>query len=155
MDSTRSVLSIHDVVCFYCNLVIINCLLFFFFFKQKTAYEMRISDWSSDVCSSDLLKSLPRKRDHGADASVACGVQRLLRRLAADFDHFLRAPKLVDLAYVARDVDHQFRRIQRQLPARDLRLHGVQRARHGVDHAGLARWVAQAPVEPAPQPDRT
>src|SRR3546814_8691953 len=30
----------------------IDC--FFFFFKQKTAYEMRISDWSSDVCSSDL-----------------------------------------------------------------------------------------------------
>src|SRR3546814_3649947 len=29
-------------------------LLMFFFFKQKTAYEMRISDWSSDVCSSDL-----------------------------------------------------------------------------------------------------
>src|SRR3546814_473867 len=28
----------------------------FFFFKQKTAYEMRISDWSSDVCSSDLVK---------------------------------------------------------------------------------------------------
>src|SRR3546814_10420955 len=27
----------------------------FFFFKQKTAYEMRISDWSSDVCSSDLI----------------------------------------------------------------------------------------------------
>src|SRR3546814_11693614 len=30
-------------------------LLLFFFFKQKTAYEMRISDWSSDVCSSDLV----------------------------------------------------------------------------------------------------
>src|SRR3546814_15288821 len=29
---------------------------FFFFFKQKTAYEMRISDWSSDVCSSDLSR---------------------------------------------------------------------------------------------------
>src|SRR3546814_12943290 len=28
--------------------------MYFFFFKQKTAYEMRISDWSSDVCSSDL-----------------------------------------------------------------------------------------------------
>src|SRR3546814_4814128 len=28
--------------------------MFFFFFKQKTAYELRISDWSSDVCSSDL-----------------------------------------------------------------------------------------------------
>src|SRR3546814_1932962 len=33
--------------------------VFFFFFKQKTAYEMRISDWSSDVCSSDLsLKAM-------------------------------------------------------------------------------------------------
>src|SRR3546814_8098135 len=30
------------------------CISLFFFFKQKTAYEMRISDWSSDVCSSDL-----------------------------------------------------------------------------------------------------
>src|SRR3546814_2851087 len=35
------------------------CFLFFFFFKQKTAYEMRISDWSSDVCSSDLQYPLP------------------------------------------------------------------------------------------------
>src|SRR3546814_5527293 len=37
-----------------------NCCMFvlcFFFFKQKTAYEMRISDWSSDVCSSDLYKN--------------------------------------------------------------------------------------------------
>src|SRR3546814_8905865 len=33
----------------------------FFFFKQKTAYEMRISDWSSDVCSSDLPTYSPRK----------------------------------------------------------------------------------------------
>src|SRR3546814_2584305 len=30
-------------------------IVFFFFFKQKTAYDMRISDWSSDVCSSDLV----------------------------------------------------------------------------------------------------
>src|SRR3546814_4768908 len=35
-------------------LMFVYCVLFFFF-KQKTAYEMRISDWSSDVCSSDLL----------------------------------------------------------------------------------------------------
>src|SRR3546814_1392202 len=33
-------------------------LIGFFFFKQKTAYEMRISDWSSDVCSSDLKRLL-------------------------------------------------------------------------------------------------
>src|SRR3546814_10393741 len=37
------------IVCCLC------CFFCFFFFKQKTAYEMRISDWSSDVCSSDLL----------------------------------------------------------------------------------------------------
>src|SRR3546814_14103171 len=41
----------------YVVLVMI-CVFGFFFFKQKTAYEMRISDWSSDVCSSDLVRSL-------------------------------------------------------------------------------------------------
>src|SRR3546814_9587520 len=36
-----------------------------FFFKQKTAYEMRISDWSSDVCSSDLLDRSRHVGQHG------------------------------------------------------------------------------------------
>src|SRR3546814_9506380 len=47
-----------------------------FFFKQKTAYEMRISDWSSDVCSSDLpLKNLSRKGKFVSAAVLlaACG----------------------------------------------------------------------------------
>src|SRR3546814_7091495 len=39
---------------FYIHYCLIRFFLIFFFFKQKTAYEMRISDWSSDVCSSDL-----------------------------------------------------------------------------------------------------
>src|SRR3546814_3346415 len=40
--------------------------MFFCFFKQKTAYEMRISDWSSDVCSSDLKATGPaRKKGSG------------------------------------------------------------------------------------------
>src|SRR3546814_10198232 len=38
----------------------------FFLFKQKTAYEMRISDWSSDVCSSDL-EGGPEAEPHGGD----------------------------------------------------------------------------------------
>src|SRR3546814_10706004 len=47
--------------------------VFFFFFKQKTAYEIRIRDWSSDVCSSDLcLSGYPplflRARAEGAEA---------------------------------------------------------------------------------------
>src|SRR3546814_4994389 len=37
----------------------------FFFFKQKTAYEMRISDWSSDVCSSDLHRAVRICADDG------------------------------------------------------------------------------------------
>src|SRR3546814_4222650 len=37
------------------NMQFVWLLLVVFFFKQKTAYEMRISDWSSDVCSSDLV----------------------------------------------------------------------------------------------------
>src|SRR3546814_4715219 len=48
----------HDVAAIhvYCFYRLCICPLFFFFFKQKTAYEMRISDWSSDVCSSDLSR---------------------------------------------------------------------------------------------------
>src|SRR3546814_1682044 len=52
MLNSMLVLLIHvfvDILEFFC--------FYFFFFKQKTAYEMRISDWSSDVCSSDLLSA--------------------------------------------------------------------------------------------------
>src|SRR3546814_1835322 len=43
----------------------------FFFFKQKTAYEMRISDWSSDVCSSDLPRlQEPDVGDYGRGATA-------------------------------------------------------------------------------------
>src|SRR3546814_8182293 len=64
-----------------------------FFFKQKTAYEVRISDWSSDVCSSDLIVFLGRN-DHlpqgdkvgdGGLAAFAEGLQngaKFLRRIA-------------------------------------------------------------------------
>src|SRR3546814_5228431 len=43
----------------YSYLFIVTCSVFFF--KQKTAYEMRISDWSSDVCSSDLQETVMRR----------------------------------------------------------------------------------------------
>src|SRR3546814_110512 len=51
-------LSLFNLSVFY-----FRCFLFFFF-KQKTAYEMRISDWSSDVCSSDLFASEQDLRHH-------------------------------------------------------------------------------------------
>src|SRR3546814_5489178 len=51
-----------------------HCLICcFFFFKQKTAYEMRISDWSSDVCSSDLDDGA----DGGGDVGLCVHVQFL------------------------------------------------------------------------------
>src|SRR3546814_8895228 len=74
--------------------------LLFFFFKQKTAYEMRISDWSSDVCSSDLgrygsassLQEISDRACTGAgngwnarsSTDRRCKVQRRCSRKAAD-----------------------------------------------------------------------
>src|SRR3546814_7602824 len=52
-----------DCLVFYSSFFGCRWVSLFFFFKQKTAYEMRISDWSSDVCSSDLAS--------GADTSPA------------------------------------------------------------------------------------
>src|SRR3546814_17125786 len=62
----------------------------FFFFKQKTAYEMRISDWSSDVCSSDLLG-----RDvvmvTGSDSAVVSGRNAQIKAWRREFDSPARA----------------------------------------------------------------
>src|SRR3546814_9070773 len=69
-------LHINGHVCYVlrtCGLVLV-----IFFFKQKTAYDMRISDWSSDVCSSDLL-IIERQRLCGA-GYAACRINRLLIR---------------------------------------------------------------------------
>src|SRR3546814_5061493 len=64
--------------------------LVFFFFKQKTAYEMRISDWSSDVCSSDLdpLRRAGDERDLPRDgaARVGGGATRLRDRGERDVE---------------------------------------------------------------------
>src|SRR3546814_9712650 len=46
-------------------------MLLFFFFKQKTAYEMRISDWSSDVCSSDLYAKVKESSGNLASPLLA------------------------------------------------------------------------------------
>ena len=46
-------------------MVVFVCIFCFFFFKQKTAYEMCGRDWSSDVCSSDLREGREREREKG------------------------------------------------------------------------------------------
>src|SRR3546814_16958957 len=54
-------------------------VIIFFFFKQKTAYEMRISDWSSDVCSSDLLRDTSSPKSDISDNIINSEVEKLLR----------------------------------------------------------------------------
>src|SRR3546814_4610060 len=71
-----------------CSVVVVLVLVvvcFVFFFKQKTAYEMRISDWSSDVCSSDLtavVHGVVRRgqvddRQSGGEKAVRAGAAQL------------------------------------------------------------------------------
>src|SRR3546814_1430874 len=62
------------------------CIYFFFFFKQNPAYEMRFSDWSSDVCSSDLLSKLlvndvHFRRCNGLIIANACQAEQIGRKL--------------------------------------------------------------------------
>src|SRR3546814_12585526 len=60
-------------------------LFLFFFFKQKTAYEMRISDWSSDVCSSDLIDArFGDDRRRIARILVIAGVEDGVARIVRD-----------------------------------------------------------------------
>src|SRR3546814_3914317 len=67
-------------------------MIYFFFFKQKTAYEMRISDWSSDVCSSDLLE-LRR-------ANPTLGPRQLFARgMNVGRDHIAATTNTLVLAY--------------------------------------------------------
>src|SRR3546814_2228752 len=56
-----------------------DVLICFFFFKQKTAYELRISDWSSDVCSSDLRLADDARRI----ILYRSGIRRPARRVGA------------------------------------------------------------------------
>src|SRR3546814_14357350 len=83
-----SLLYIFNVICVFLFII------FFFFFKQKTAYEMRISDWSSDVCSSDLDVDDSRDGVGAIDCRSTVGddLDPLDRRsrYRADIDHALR-----------------------------------------------------------------
>src|SRR3546814_9997624 len=61
------------------------CVSFFFFFKQKTAYEMRISDWSSDVCSSDLYRfGKPGESEEDFATRMAESLEALILREGPD-----------------------------------------------------------------------
>src|SRR3546814_2780553 len=71
--------------------VLCCCVLvpLFFFFRQKTAYEMRMSDWSSDVCSSDLVED--RGTSRHVDVQTGLG-QRCPPRIAVRIQRVLGHP---------------------------------------------------------------
>src|SRR3546814_4119889 len=73
-------------------------LLKFFFFKQKTAYEMRISDWSSDVCSSDLFQLLRVERR--AEQVAVLGNDRPLETPGGASERLDRAARGIDRNHV-------------------------------------------------------
>src|SRR3546814_9701616 len=107
----------------------IRCVLSCFFFKQKTAYEMRISDWSSDVCSSDLLgiALVGDRHPEGPGLRTGRSPHRLPRRL-----WLAGKPAFIDLL---RD------------EGADVRVHP---ARDGQEDATVARdggMIAQHPFE--------
>src|SRR3546814_10700058 len=83
----------------------------FFFFKQKTAYEMRISDWSSDVCSSDLAADIllddHRSRADHIDivALIALGQHDLARGHALDFGGVDNGAKIIDCQPALEDLE--------------------------------------------------
>src|SRR3546814_8097468 len=62
--------------------MVVFCGVVFFFFKQKTAYEMRISDWSSDVCSSDLPATSALRVDRAPQVGPCARVEALVEEVA-------------------------------------------------------------------------
>src|SRR3546814_8785143 len=119
--------------------MILLCVLLFFFFKQKTAYEMRISDWSSDVCSSDL----PAKVFLGDVGSVPLGflLGWLLLGLAAA-GHWAAA-LILPLYYLAdATITLGCRALRREKIWQAHREHFYQRAvQRGRSHATVSRAV--------------
>src|SRR3546814_19035440 len=113
-------------------LVVLLCLFscqccMFFFFKQKTAYEMRISDWSSDVCSSDLLQETGKALEFAERIHELLQVLEPPRRL----QRLVVLPHLHIPGYLQHDL--------RQL-----------RVRRGIDQRPPALEVLQPRSEAAP-----
>src|SRR3546814_3516429 len=101
-------------------------VVLFFFFKQKTAYEMRISDWSSDVCSSDLLGIVEGRAIVGRHAHAA---RRLGDRDAAVREVAVleqRAQRLPRRATEILEADHLHRGAQGRIGREPIGKVGVQ-----------------------------
>src|SRR3546814_9280534 len=149
-------------------------IFFFFFFKQKTAYEMRISDWSSDVCSSDLvvhrrIAERQREEQHQRRAEREAGELSEFEKAAEEaaavigriFGHEVRPPAI--FAAGRETLDHAQQDQQRRRPEADMVVGGDQPdAEGGAGHQQYGQRqhrlapdaVAERPPEqPAQRPE--
>src|SRR3546814_4191775 len=105
-----------------CLLYRVICVFSVFFFKQKTAYEMRISDWSADVCSSDLIG----RAEIVVVAGMMMGVIMVMPMIIA-------MPVMVMPAHQeqrAGDIDREAQH-RNQRGAREIDAHGIEEAEEG------------------------
>src|SRR3546814_1692128 len=117
---------------------VFHCLCFFFF-KQKTAYEMRISDWSSDVCSSDL-ELHGHGHDHGEQE--AHDERRHQDRIGENGAALLFRQHLVALA-LAKLLFRPLDAVWRRAEAAEQRVDGQ---RHCAQHSDLAQGIEAAEI---------
>src|SRR3546814_1279139 len=118
----------------------------YFFFKEKTAYEVRISDWSSDVCSSDLAERVDDRGKRGARWKVARCAPRIIVGTVALQRQQQIVHETLEIAVVAFERepgDPDCRRIEAVAPLR-------QQARFAVARGRMDE--RQAIVEDALQP---
>src|SRR3546814_8544749 len=100
-----------------------------FFFKQKTAYEMRISDWSSDVCSSDLQIDL---------LTVGVVDQTEARRVHDDLDSLIKLCEVLTVADTAAG-QRRWRQLRGPRPAQRCRADGDRSEEHTSELQSLMR----------------
>src|SRR3546814_2246351 len=145
----------HDVLFFFvlytvfCTFgVLYLLLLFFFFFKHKTAYKMRISDWSSDVCSSDLaaIEALPG-RDMERERAVCRGTEGRLEFHALDHE---RGIVLAHLLPLGGDKPHHDARHRRRHDIVGTGVAGRFVKGDGVDPDQLMDMAAEMDPKPVP-----
>src|SRR3546814_2138913 len=90
-------------MCIFCQMF--GFIRSFFFFKQKTAYEMRISDWSSDVCSSDLEVLRLGHKHKGRKERIEAKQQRLQAALGLPDKEFSALRKRFPESYWIAEAD--------------------------------------------------
>src|SRR3546814_6879083 len=114
---------------------------FFFFFKQKTAYKMRISDWSSDVCSSDLVDVRHKAHVGLVDAHAEGNRRHHDQPILAQEARWIAGARFRAEARVIRQRGNT-------LPAQEISRLLDPGARQAVDNAAIARMVCVNDAQP-------